>query len=183
MQNLTGKLLISPPNIADRRFSSSVIYVVNHNESGSWGLTINKPIVYSNTELMTRLGIQLSLPGRAHLGGPVDSGVIHIIHDGREVNRQTIDAGNGVYINSDLGFLSSLIDRPHSEDFRVIVGCCTWAPGQLEHELAGLEPWTPEHSWLTADADISYILSLDGDSQWQEGIERAARATTSQWMC
>lgn len=183
MQNLTGKLLIAPPNIADRRFSSSVVYVVNHSESGSWGLVINKPIIYSNTELMTRLGIQMSLPGRAHLGGPVNAGIVHIIHDGREINSQTMMTGNGVFVNSDLGFLSSLIDRDNGEDFRVMVGCCTWAPNQLESEIAGVAPWTHEHSWLVADADINYMLALDGDSQWQEGIELAARATTSQWMC
>jgi putative transcriptional regulator len=183
MENFTGKLLIAPPNIADRRFNTAVIYVAAHTDSGAWGLVINKPIIYSNTELMQRLGIDIRIPGQAHLGGPVNAGTVHILHDGREVNRQTQDMGTGIYINDDLGFLSSLMDRPTGDDFRIMVGSCSWAPGQLEGEIAGLAPWTQEHSWLVADADCDFILNRDSDRLWQDCIELAASSATSQWLC
>ncbi len=183
MENLTGKLLISPPNIMDKRFASSVIYMVQHSDAGAWGLILNKPIVYTNTELMQKLGIEMNLPGRSHLGGPVNSGSVYIVHDGTDKNRESIEVSDGVFVNNDLGYLSNLLTRHNSESFRMMVGCCTWAPGQLEGELAGLPPWTHEHSWLVTDANADFILGLDGDDQWQQGIELAATNTTKQWMC
>ena len=146
-------------------------------------MIINKPIVYSNTELMQRLGMDMDIPGRAHLGGPVNAGTVHILHDGSEVNAATQDMGTGIYINDDLGFLVSLMDRTSGDDFRIMVGSCSWAAGQLEGEIAGLAPWSQEHSWLVTDADCDFILSCDSDLQWQHSIELAASSAMSQWLC
>jgi putative transcriptional regulator len=182
MENLTGKLLISPPNIGDRRFSSTVIYVVSHNESGSWGLIVNKPTMHSNTDIMYKLGIQAQVPGIAYLGGPVNTGTVHILHDGDDLTSETIFGPGGIHLNCDLGFVGRIMDRQNSDNFRLIVGCCTWAPGQLEGELLGQEPWRSEHSWLIADADSRFVFSLNGEEQWQQGVELAAASAVKNWM-
>lgn len=42
--DLTGKLLIAMPSMGDPRFAASVIYILAHNEDGTMGLVVNKPL-------------------------------------------------------------------------------------------------------------------------------------------
>jgi putative transcriptional regulator len=183
MQNLTGQLLVSPPNIGDKRFATSVIYMVSHQDTGSWGLITNRPSRHTNTEIMRKLGIEINIPGYAHLGGPVNTGTVHILHRGHYINSETIFGSNGLHINCDLGFLSQLSDCKNSDEFKLVVGCCTWAPGQLEGEIMGESPWRRDQSWLTAPADTDCIFEFNEHNQWQQAIDLAAQGAVKSWMC
>ena len=42
--NLTGQILIAMPNMLDKRFYKTVIYMCAHSQEGSMGIIINKNI-------------------------------------------------------------------------------------------------------------------------------------------
>lgn len=183
MQELRGKILVSPPQIPDRRFSQSVILVLDHTDSHSWGLILNRPLDYTNSDIMQKLHLDQQLPGRCHLGGPVNNHAVHILHDGVLRTTDSEEILPGVWLNSDMGFLISLSHMGLSSEFRMFVGSCTWSAGQLEGEISGLPPWQSEHSWLIAEPNSDYVLGLDQQDQWQQGITMAAQQITSNWFC
>lgn len=39
---LTGKCLVSMPNMADERFERSLIYICSHTKDGAMGFVVNK---------------------------------------------------------------------------------------------------------------------------------------------
>jgi putative transcriptional regulator len=182
MQDLKGKILVSPPHIGDRRFSQSVVLVVDHTDSHSWGLMLNRPIAYTNDDIMRRLNLDYHLPGRCHLGGPVNNHAVHILHDGALQNSDSQEVMPGVWINSDMGFLISLASMQPRGEFRMFVGCSSWTAGQLEGEIGGQPPWQAEHSWLVAEVNSDFVMGLNQEDQWQQGITMAAQQITSGWL-
>ena len=48
-----GKILISEPLLADNYFKRSVVLLAEHNEEGSFGIIMNKPIDNKFNEIVT----------------------------------------------------------------------------------------------------------------------------------
>lgn len=181
-QNLTGKLLVAPPNVLDRRFNNTVIYMCSHTPSQAWGLVLNKPIDGVGIKtVMAKAGYSINMDGAIHAGGPVDHTTIHFLHTPDILSTDTIINDN-ICVSGDEQFVDHLLHDRIPNRYRVLLGACTWGPGQLEGEIAGQEPWTPEHSWLIAPANHAIVFGLDGMDQWHAAVDLAARSAVSEWM-
>ena len=56
--NLTGKVLIAMPGMADPRFAQSVVLICAHGDEGAMGIVLNKPLPgVAFAELLDQLGI------------------------------------------------------------------------------------------------------------------------------
>ena len=176
----TGQLLVAPPKMVDKRFSNSVIYIVNHTASGAWGLVINKAGNLSNKELLSQIGIDLDLHGIAHAGGPMNTNSIHFLHTPDITSAGTFP-GN-VYASGDMEFIDRLRIGDRPEQYRMFVGSCSWAPGQLEMEVYGQSPWRPEHSWLIVPATPELVFIGDDMFQWQQCLDACATNVVKDWM-
>ena len=87
---LTGRVLVASEHMSDPRFQETVIYLVDHDENGAFGLVVNKPISTGPIEgLLDRLGIDLddedlgALRGGSitlHYGGPVQPEIGFLLH-------------------------------------------------------------------------------------------------------
>ena len=182
-QNLTGKLLVAPPSVLDRRFNNTVIYISSHTASGAWGVVLNKPLEQvSIRSIMDKIGYHVNMEGTIHAGGPVDQTTVHFLHSAEVITHDTIVNEHGICVSGDEQFVDKLLNDQIPEEYRVLIGACTWAPGQLEGELRGEDPWTPEHSWLVAPAIPTVVIGLDGMDQWHAAVDFAARSAVSEWM-
>ena len=82
--NLTGKVLIAMPGMADPRFAHSVVLICAHGDEGAMGIVLNKPLPgIGFADLLGQLGIDAQ--GRApsvpvHFGGPVEPGRGFVLH-------------------------------------------------------------------------------------------------------
>ena len=179
---LTGHLLVAPPKIADKRFTNTVIYVVNHNPNGAWGIVLNKPNTVSNKELLNNVGVDIDLPGLAHDGGPVNTNSVHFIHSPDMTSNGSTPNENGIYSSGDMDFVEKLQAGMRPLHYRTFIGGCGWSPGQLEKEVQGIEPWSPENSWLVVPATPELVFDFNGMEQWQEAVEQCARSTVAEWM-
>ena len=56
-ENLIGQFLIATPSLNDPNFSKTVTLICEHNESGSLGLIINRPIEGNLNQLLEELQI------------------------------------------------------------------------------------------------------------------------------
>ena len=72
--SLTDHFLIAMPALRDPFFARSVVYLVQHNENGAFGIIVNKPIKMSISEVLDQLGIDDERPANAPqdvlYGGP-----------------------------------------------------------------------------------------------------------------
>lgn len=181
--NLAGKLLVAPPKILDRRFNNTVIYIASHTSAGAWGLVVNKPITnVTASSVLARVDIPLLVEGEIYAGGPVNNTSINFLHTSEVVTDDTVYDESGICVSGNLSFVNELYNGFWPRQYRVVIGACTWGPGQLEGEIRGEHPWSPEHSWLIAPAVEEVIFELNGIDQWRAAVELSARCAVKDWM-
>lgn len=134
MDSLAGMLLVAPPQLTDPNFTECVVVVLLHNESGSFGLVLNRT---AEVEVSDALPVW-----RARAGGPIRSGgpveIEALIGIARTTAGMTVE-GYREITTTTLGPLG-LVDlhAPPTDDLRDIrlfSGYTGWGPGQLEGEI------------------------------------------------
>ena len=167
---LAGRVLVASEHMPDARFQETVIYLVDHDENGAFGLIVNKPISTIPIEgLLDRLGIDLDDDGldvlrggsvTLHYGGPVQQEIGFLLHSAEYAIRgtRTLSAAFALTTN-----LEALVDIAFGQGPRrslLIFGYSGWGPSQLESELA-------RGDWAVIDADPDLVLGTDHESKWR----------------
>lgn len=182
---LQGKLLIAHPRLPRRDwFWHSVIYVYEHSEIfGSTGLVLNLPSKISLQTLCLDWNIDFPCPEeKVYLGGPITPSSIMMLHSSEWSSINTASAGNSLSVTSDYGMFDRLAGNDNPVYWRIFAGIATWAPGQLESELAAEWPYKIEHSWLLADPNEEVMFENDQDIQWQSAVDLAASQFFDTWI-
>ena len=72
-----GKLLIAEPALTgDVSFNRSVVLLAEHNDEGSVGCILNKPLEYDISDLVP----EIKMPFKVFNGGPVEQDNLYFIH-------------------------------------------------------------------------------------------------------
>ncbi|MBT8322106.1 MAG: YqgE/AlgH family protein, partial [Eudoraea sp.] len=72
-----GKLLIAEPALTgDVSFNRSVVLLAEHNEEGSVGFILNKPLDFDISDLVEEIHVSF----RVFNGGPVEQDNLYFIH-------------------------------------------------------------------------------------------------------
>lgn len=180
---LTGQLLISQPKNQDRHFTKSVILVAQHNETGAWGVVVNKQArTVSLKDIMNAVGIDYSGDEVAYVGGPVEPTRVHVVHSLDWSSPGTLKISDDLGITGDITILTAISRGEGPRSFRAGVGLAVWSAGQLDGEQTGTTPWTPEHVWLTAPATSDLCLTGASDEQWQNAIEASVKQKISEFF-
>ena len=183
IKHLFGHILVSQPKSEDPYFSKSVILVAKHSSEGSWGLVVNKPTTsLSIGTIMQAVGIDSSKRDKVFVGGPVDTHRVFIIHSLDWRSSNTIQVTPEIGITNEMAILAAISQNEGPALYRTCVGCCGWAPNQLDGEYQGNSPWKQNNRWLDAPATIESIFNLTDDEQWQKGIEIVAQNKISSWL-
>ncbi len=72
-----GKILISEPFLIDYYFKRSVVLLAEHNEEGTFGLIINKPVDIALSDVLHDFP---EFDSPVYLGGPVKTDSLYFIH-------------------------------------------------------------------------------------------------------
>jgi len=160
---LTGRLLVATPTLGDPNFSRTVIYVLDHDESGTLGVVVNRPTTVPVAEVLPDWQQYTTEPGVLFQGGPValDSAlglaVLPGIGDDEPVGWRRVVDGLGLV---DLDAPPEvLVDG--MAGLRIFAGYAGWGSGQLEDELA-------EGAWYVVPG-----LAGDAFTGAPEGLWRA----------
>lgn len=153
--NLTHHFLVSMPIVTDDYFSRSVIYLVEHNDEGAWGVVVNKPVGLNLGEIFEQLNINCSdqqLVKTAVLrGGPVDEQQGIVLHRPGPDFEATKNFPGGVSMSSSKDVLEALAAGDDPADYRVFLGHAGWQAGQLESEIV-------DNAWLTDPATADNLF-------------------------
>jgi putative transcriptional regulator len=178
-----GTLLIAPPKMTDGRFVKSVILVTHHNSAGTFALCLNKPTRNDLKEFSRDIGLDKELPFSLYWGGPVNQQSLWMIHDNNWENEHSMIVTDKWRVTSNESMFHHLADGDAPRNFRLVFGFCSWAPGQLEMELAGTFPFTRSSSWLILpNSNPEFVLETDPSKLWKTSVELCGQQAVNNWM-
>lgn len=156
-----GKILISAPFLTDV-FKRSVVFLCEHDEKGSLGFIINKPLKYKLNEIIEDFP-EFDAP--VLFGGPVQTDLINFIHRAGDIIKGGYEINKGIFWGGDFDELRKHIElgvlNPY--DFRFFLGYSGWGAGQLVREMR-------ETSWFVGEGLEKYIFSTEFSSIWSKAL-------------
>ncbi|MDH5382160.1 MAG: YqgE/AlgH family protein [Cyclobacteriaceae bacterium] len=158
-----GKILIAEPFLADPNFERSIILLCEHNEEGSFGFVLNKPIEIKMDDILDDLPIA-NIP--LHLGGPVQQNTFHFLHKNESVTGAK-KTGNGIYWGGEFDEIKELmqVGLYKENDYKYFLGYSGWGENQLEEEINS-------GSWIVADkVDPVLIFHTSTEDLWKIALK------------
>ncbi len=171
--SFAGQFLVAAPDRGDPRFAETVILMVRHDETGAFGIVINRPVeTRSLASLLEALGDkQPSAKGEVQIyaGGPVEPGVGFVVHSAEYHLASTVAIDGQVAVTSNAEVLRDMGAGKGPAQTLVAFGYAGWGPGQLENEMA-------QHAWFTEPEDPKLLFDPDRAGLWQRALDRRDRA-------
>jgi putative transcriptional regulator len=163
-----GGLLVAMPALTDPTFAGTVVYVLDHSDSGTLGVVLGRP---SQVEIRDVLPGWCDLavePGVFHVGGPCETDTALCLAtapaasgDADSPLRRVAGDVYLVDLDSDPDGLEEQITG-----LRVFAGYAGWSPGQLAGEIA-------EGAWACVPGRPDDVLSrAAGPQLWRQVMGR-----------
>jgi len=160
----TGRLLVATPILDDPSFWRTVVLLCSHDDEGSLGLVLNRPLESAVLDLVPEWRSFVASPQVVFSGGPVD-----------ELQGFALGRSDRVYeepwwqpITPGVGMLGSEGDPTTIEGvehLRIFAGYAGWGGGQLEEELG-------EEAWFVVDPRPEDVFSPHPERLWHEVLAR-----------
>lgn len=163
MEVKVGNILISEPFLMDDNFSRSVILITEHNNAGSFGLVLNKPLGRNLSDVVD--GFESS-PIPLFVGGPVDRNTLHVVHSIGDEVPGSIKIADNLFWGGDFGYLKTMSRdlRLDAHSVKFFIGYAGWVADQLNEEILA-------KSWVVASLGIVDIFNLPPDEMWSACVE------------
>jgi putative transcriptional regulator len=161
VKNLAPGLLLAMPQLGDPNFYRSVILMIEHGETGSMGLVINRGAPLTLGELARGQNMDIAsarTEQSVFVGGPVEPQRGFVLHDDPEQTEKH-PVLPGLFLSVTLDALGPLLENS-SPRLRFCLGYAGWGPKQLESEIAA-------GSWLFAEATAEAVLGLEPSKLWE----------------
>ncbi len=159
-----GKILISEPFLGDYYFKRSVVLLADHNDEGSFGLILNKPLEMKLSEVVTDFP---EFDTHIYLGGPVESDNIFFIHTQGEQIEGSLEILKGIYWGGKLEVVKEmmLLKKISPSEIRFYIGYSGWSPKQLEEELK-------RNAWVVSRTSSNDILETNPNVLWEKSLKK-----------
>lgn len=176
---LAPGLLVAMPQLIDPNFHRAVVFMVEHDERGSFGLVINRHTGLTCEYLCENLEMDWrGDPERlVSWGGPVnpEQGWL-LVGDEASDHEDLVRVTEGVRFSRSPDVLRSMARRPVSR-MNLFLGYAGWQAGQLVNELI-------EGAWIVAPSSPDLVFDRPRDSVWEGalrglGIDPATLVQTS----
>jgi putative transcriptional regulator len=158
----SGTFLVAARSMQDPNFAQTVVFVIDYDAQGAFGLIIDRPSRHTLAEIWPEINGLEAHP--VYLGGPVfPNRLLFLLRsdDAPEGMRQVMP---GVHLGSDELILKRIIARGEGE-FRTYAGYSGWAPGQLDSEIA-------RGDWHLFPGQRRFIFDPQPAEVWKELIQR-----------
>jgi putative transcriptional regulator len=157
-----GNILISEPFLADNYFRRSIVYLTEHNDEGSLGFVMNKPLGISINEIVDDFP-ECDLT--VSVGGPVSNNTVHYIHTLGALIPDSVLVADGIFWGGDFDLIKQLIAEGSVKpnELRFFLGYAGWSKGQLDGEME-------EHAWLVGKISPQIVMHGMGSEIWENTL-------------
>ncbi|MCB0953543.1 MAG: YqgE/AlgH family protein [Microthrixaceae bacterium] len=159
-----NRLLVSVPALPDDNFDRTVVYMIDHEDSGAIGVVLNRPTGSEVPEEL-RIGPAWASPPVVFSGGPVSPEAVIMLGRRQLGARQrgaSAVGGTVAVLSAD-----AVADREVEgvDLLRAYAGYAGWGPSQLDGELsAGV--------WVVLDALPDDVFSAEPQNLWRRVLSR-----------
>jgi putative transcriptional regulator len=176
-----GGLLIAPPSIRDPHWAESVILLGQHGELGSQGWMFNRPTGHRVSEVVKGLDIDLDPELELFWGGPLATHTLWLLHSAEWTLANTQIINDQWAATSNDRMFHYLTAGSVPQYYRVIMGHCSWSPGQLQDEILGTPPRQHSQSWLLLnDPDQDWLFEQRHTELWREALNQSVDRAVQQ---
>ena len=153
-----GRLLVSGPYLADPYFRRSVVLLCMHDDEGSFGLVLNRPIDMAVSDLMEDMP---TVPSSVGIGGPVQSGNLFYLHTLGPRIEGSMKVVDDIHMGGDYDQLKAMLSAAPklAKHVRFFVGYSGWGADQLNTEIE-------QRSWLIHPADKRVVMNSRTENLW-----------------
>ena len=166
--SLTGQLLVATERMHDPRFAETVVYIVEHDRNGAFGLIVNRPYAEGPiSALLDEFGLEhddVFGDITVHYGGPVKKGMGFILHSPEYTIEGTLVVDELVALTRKPEVLRDIGTGKGPRRSLLAFGYSGWGPGQLEGEMQ-------RGDWLVIDADPEIVFGRNHAAKWRRAID------------
>jgi putative transcriptional regulator len=158
----SGILLISDPFLKDPNFLRTVVFLCEHQDEGSFGFVVNKPIELTLQDVVPDAeGLLIPLSE----GGPVQKDTLHFLHRRPDLIEGGVEVIDDIFWSGDFAQTLSLLHSGQlsASDIRFFIGYSGWGESQLQQEI-------DDRSWITRVAKNDLIFNPDITGIWKESL-------------
>lgn len=155
-----GNILIAEPFLNDIYFKRSIVFLTEHNDEGSIGFVLNKPVNLKIDEIINDFP---PFDCNISIGGPVSTNTIHYIHTLGEAIPNSVYVYGDIFWGGNFDILKELIQFKSitKNQIRFFLGYSGWKPNQLSEELS-------QNSWLVSKINPDVIMNHDMNEIWKD---------------
>ena len=154
-----GRLLLAEPFMNDDHFSRSVIYMCEHDNTGSYGFILNNKLNIKLDEIIP----EIEIPNiNVYYGGPVHSRNLFFLHQLGDIIDSSIKISDNIWTSGDFNQIIEFINMGILDISKVkfFLGYAGWTNNQLATEF-------DSNSWIAIDLQKENIFSKNEDL-WKE---------------
>ncbi len=154
-----GTLLIANVAMQDPNFKRTVVLLCEHNEQGTFGLVLNRPLDLHLSDVLE--GFE-EWEHPLWLGGPVQTNTLHLLHTLGTRIEGSVEVADGIFWGGDYEEVRELIRLriANETNLKFFLGYSGWGAGQLEDEMQ-------LNSWYLAKATAQIVFSEPYDKMWR----------------
>jgi putative AlgH/UPF0301 family transcriptional regulator len=162
-----GSLLVALPSLTDPTFAGTVVYVLDHSETGTLGVVLGRPSQVEIRDVLSGWCHFAVEPGVFHVGGPCETDTalcLAISTAGPATGDGLRRVAGDVYLVDLDGDPAEIADS--LDGLRVFAGYAGWSPGQLAGEIA-------EGAWACVPGRPEDVLTpAAGPELWRSVMGR-----------
>ena len=160
----SGSVLIAQPSImGESFFERSVILLAKHEEKGSVGFVLNKPLGVCLSDLIK----DVTKGFEVFSGGPVEQDNLYFIHNVPNLIPNSIEISKGIYWGGDFEIVKYLIENNKIDESNVkfFLGYAGWGANQLIAEIS-------DDSWIVKEKETDEIISIPHVNFWKNELKQ-----------
>ena len=168
-KSIAGQMLVASETMGDPRFAETVIYMIEHDQTGALGLVVNRPLGdVPLANLLERMGHDPETAAGSiavHTGGPVEPGRVFILHSTEVMAEDSTAISGDIALTAGPEMLRLLGRGAGPKHSLFFVGYAGWGPGQLDGELARAD-------WFVIPGAFDLVFAAKPAQSWRAALQR-----------
>jgi putative transcriptional regulator len=151
-----GRVLIARKHMNDELLHRSVILILEHDETGTTGIILNKTAISPSPAQLVRK------EERIYYGGTYDTHRVGIILSDNSFAQKSIRISDGIYYSENCFLLNekNFHEAMDIANLKAFIGFTVWKPGQLEKEI-------DDNNWWIDDFTFDELRAVKDVDLWE----------------